>query len=117
MKLLTLNEPDKSTYLLHTEKHLLIYDYRIENGRVLYTYWTDTGNDEEHTTVDVKTWEQVGLLVNNRQIYYRGKKITSSSDRKLKPTLIDGEYILYLSDKHRGIGMYTLRKIMLADVL
>lgn len=44
-------------------------------------------------------------------IYYFGKKIPADTGNKLKPMVIDGKTLLYLSDYDRGIGFYTLRKI------
>jgi hypothetical protein len=51
------------------------------------------------------------LELKDNQIWYKGKQITNSPDRKAKPVLINGKDIFYLSDKDRGFDFYTLRKI------
>jgi hypothetical protein len=47
------------------------------------------------------------------QLFYKGKQLTFSRDRKKKPMLATDGSIVYLSDKNRGVGFYTLRKIPL----
>ena len=52
------------------------------------------------------------LELRNNQIFYHGRQLTTTTDSKKKPMLINGSFILYLSDKNRGPGFYTLRKLI-----
>jgi hypothetical protein len=54
-----------------------------------------------------------GLDLRDNQVWYSGRQLTASPDRKEKPMLVNGEYIVYLSDNGRGAGFYTLRKMKL----
>ncbi len=65
-----------------------------------------------NTGLAVTGWTGNELEVRDKQIWYKGKQLTNSPDAKKKPLLIDGVFILYLSDKNRGPGFYTLRKLI-----
>ena len=43
--------------------------------------------------------------------------ITLSNDNKKKPVFLNDSTILYLSDKNRGVGFYTLRIINRFDYM
>lgn len=103
---------DASQYFLPKEEHIFIYDYAVRDGQLVYSYQDDTGRHTAATDVVVKSMSGEGLEVRDKQIYYHGKAVTFSADVKKKPMLVDGRYILYLSDKNRGPGFYTLRKII-----
>ncbi len=92
---------------------MLIYDYEIRNNELIYTYWMQNGSRKDSIKIDMGKYSQTETEIKDEQIYYQHNGITSSPDRKLKPILIDDKYIIYLSDKNRGVGMYTFRKIEL----
>jgi hypothetical protein len=106
-------DPDPSSYFFDREEHIFINDYVVDNGALVYSYWDESGTHRVSTGMSVTQSE--ALDVRNKQIYYKGKQLTHSPDVKIKPLLIDGSYILYLSDKNRGPGFYTLRKLRLAE--
>jgi len=105
------SEKDPSTYLLAKEEHLYIYDYTVRDNRLVYYYRDDSGEHEQVTDYPIHTLATGDLSLSNNQIWCKGVKLTESADRKEKPALIDGEYILYLSDKNRGVDFYTLRQL------
>jgi len=106
-------DPDASIYFFDREEHIFINDYSVSNGVLRYSYWDEAGAHSVSTGTVVGKYEP--LEVRNKQIYYKGRQLTHSPDAKLKPLLIDGTYILYLSDKNRGPGFYTLRKLGLGE--
>lgn len=108
------SETDKSTYFFTKNRYDLIYNYYVRNDSVYCSYWTREG-DKEAYIISHADCSSKDLVLENNQIYYRGFKITDSPDWKKKPMLLYGEYIIYLSDKNRGVGFYTLRKISLSN--
>lgn len=102
---------DSSTYLLDREEHLFICDYGVKNNSLVYYYRDQDGMHEVPTGFRVYTATNDGLALQDEQIWYKGRKMTTGSDRKKKPTLINNEYIVYLSDKDRGVDFYTLRQL------
>jgi hypothetical protein len=104
---------DNSSYLLTKEEHLFIYDYTVRERRLVYYSWDGSGQHETVTDYRVDTVADGGVAIRDNQIWYRGKKMTATPDRKEKPLLLNGTYIVYLSDLHRGVGFTTLRKIRL----
>lgn len=105
-------DSDASTYFFTREEHIFINDYSVSNGQLVYSFWDQSGAHSVSTGMGVMKYEE--LEVRNKQIYYKGEPLTHSPDAKKKPLLIDGTFILYLSDKNRGPGFYTLRKLRFA---
>ncbi|MDB5273965.1 MAG: hypothetical protein JWO58_2332 [Chitinophagaceae bacterium] len=101
---------DGSAYVLKKEEHLLIYDYTFQNQQLVYSYWSDKGGLMCRLPDSVAAEVSSDVMLKNNQIFYRGKQLTYSSDWKKKP-MLHGAYIVYLSDKNRGVGFYTLRQI------
>jgi hypothetical protein len=107
-------EQDNSSYVLSKEQYLLMYDYDIRDGKLFCRYWSDAGSHEEPVDMPAMVNQQTDeLTIEHSQVYYKGKQITHTPDNKLKPMLVNGNTIIYLSDKNRGVGMYTLRKLKL----
>jgi hypothetical protein len=102
---------DQSNYFFATEKQLLITGTYVENGQLGYRYWSEQGERSLLTGTTVHQYQP--LETRNNQVVYDGKMITAGKDNKKSAVLIDNHYIIYLSDKNRGIGFYTLRKIEL----
>ncbi|WP_284653709.1 glycosyltransferase family 87 protein [Flavobacterium terrisoli] len=90
---------------------ILIYDYQIENNQLTYFYWNEKG--ENKTTIPLQNHFLKPLEIRKTQVFNDYRQRTSDNSHKLKPMLIDGKTIIYLSDYDRGIGFYTLRKIKL----
>jgi len=102
---------DSSTYLLDREEHLYICDYQVKNNSLVYYYRDQNGMHEVPTGFRVYTATNDGLDLRDEQIWYKGRQMTTGPDRKEKPILINNEYIVYLSDKDRGVDFYTLRQL------
>jgi Glycosyltransferase family 87 len=106
-----LPEKDASSYVLAKEEHLYIDSFTTRNNRLIYSWRDEKGHHEQPTDYPVDSITTAGLSLTDNQIWYKGKQLTSSPDRKAKPALVNGDYIIYLSDKDRGFEFYTLRKI------
>ena len=106
-------DTDDSTYLLTSEQHIFIEDFGARNGGLVYSFMDGSGIHTVPAGIPVTTATNDSLTVKDKQIFYRGQQLTRSPDVKKKPLLIDGAYIVYLSDKNRGAGFYTLRKLPL----
>jgi hypothetical protein len=104
-------ETSYSHYFLEKESPILIYDYELKAQRLTYSYWNDNGENKISIPFNYSNAKPIELREN--QIFHNGIRLISDSGHKKKPLLIDGKFILYLSDYDRGIGFYTLRKIML----
>jgi hypothetical protein len=105
---------EASTYFLSNEAGLLSYDFQISgNNLLLKTLYEDGSRDREYVLADgVRSINPLSIV--NGQVYYNGS-ITNGSDNKLNPILINNSEVIYLSDKNRGIGFYTLRKLMVKE--
>lgn len=102
--------PDNSTYLLKEELPL-VYSYAIKDNRLIYYYWDNTGSHEAVTGFIAQNSTTGSVRIQNNQLFYRNKQLTSTPDRKKQAMLINGKEIVYLSDKNRGFGFYTLRRL------
>jgi hypothetical protein len=103
-------DDDASTYLLSSDAGLLSYDFQIAgNNLLLKTLYEDGSRVKEYELVD-SVRSVRSLSITNGQIEYGDIRI-NGDDKKLNPVLINNDYILYLSDKNRGIGFYTVRKL------
>lgn len=101
---------DKSTWLLK-QKLPLVYEYAIINNRLVYYYWDEKGSHEVITDYMVRDASTAEVSIQNNQVFYKDKQLTSTPDRKQQVVLINGTDIVYLSDKNRGFTFYTLRRI------
>ncbi len=101
---------DNSTYFFHKNNYTLIYDYIIKDNKLAVFYY----NDDKGAKSDTLNFEQPikqdeNIYLKNHQIYWRDDQLTDTDDRKMKPVLLSSGRLLYLSDKNRGVGFYTLR--------
>jgi hypothetical protein len=101
---------DTSTYYFDKELSLLSYDYEFNRNNMVFQTMENTGREEKIITLrDTVTTLTYPILKDN-QIYFP-QQLTFGSDHKLKPVIINNKTLIYLSDKNRGIGFYTLRKM------
>ncbi len=103
---------DNSNYLLGEELPF-VYEYAIKDNQLVYYYWDDKGSHAANTGYAVQNYSTNEVRVQNNQVYYKDKQLTSTPDRKKQVMLVNGKEIIYLSDKYRGFGFYTLRTIFL----
>jgi hypothetical protein len=101
---------DNSRYLLK-EKLPLVYAYAIKDGRLVYYYWGEKGSRETMTAYSVQQYSTGEVRIQNNQVFYKDQQLTATPDRKKQAMLINGKDVIYLSDKNRGFGFYTLRSV------
>ncbi|MBK8599165.1 MAG: DUF2029 domain-containing protein [Flavobacterium sp.] len=100
-----------SKYFLEKGSPILIYDFQLKNQQLIYSFWNENG--ENIRSIPFKYSNSKPVELKGKEIIYNGNSVISDGSNKRNPVLIDGKMILYLSDFDRGIGFYTLRKIML----
>lgn len=105
---------DTSTRLLSDEKHNLIFDYGLKNGFLYYNYWEGESKIQS-TEIPVTNLQKNSVFIKNNQVFYKDNQLTNSSDNKIKPGILNSKSIIYLSDKDKGIGFYTIRVISLPN--
>jgi hypothetical protein len=101
---------DNSHYLLKEELPL-VYAYGIKDDRLVYYYWDEKGRHETMTGYSVQQHSTGDVRIQNNQVFYKDQQLTATPDRKKQAMLIDGKDVIYLSDKNRGFGFYTLRSV------
>lgn len=106
------NVSDPSKQFLSNNMHNLIFDYGIKNGFIFYLYWYD-GPETYFTDIAASELKLGNVSIRENQIFYNGRQLTNSTDNKSKASIVDDHSIIYLSDKGKGIGFYTLRVIPL----
>lgn len=104
-------KPQKSNPFFSVKTPILIYDYQIKNKELTYYYWNEKGKNQKTLKLHKHNTEE--LRIKNNQIFHNNKQLTFDKSNKLKPTLINGKIVVFLSDYNRGIGFYSLRKITL----
>ena len=90
---------------------ILIYDYQIKDNQLTYFYWNEKG--ENKTSIPFKSASSKALDIKKNQIILKNNMVTFDNSHKVKPLLVDGKTVIYLSDYGRGIGFYTLRTLNL----
>lgn len=108
-----LPQKDTSSYLLAKESHLLTDGFAARDGHLICYWRDDKGHHEEQTAVPAYSLTTRDVSLRDNQIWYKGIQLTASPDQKAMPAILNGEYIIYLSDKHRGFEFYALRRIKL----
>jgi hypothetical protein len=102
--------PDNTHYLLREELPL-VYAYAIKDNRLVYYYWDEKGRHETLTGYSVQQHSTGEVRIQNNQVFYKDQQLTATTDRKKQAMLINGKDVIYLSDKNRGFGFYTLRSV------
>lgn len=86
--------------LLIDNQPILVYDYRVQDGKLAYSYWTDNGAQKEVTPI----------LVNSLKPFaFNSKEVAAFGITNLyKPAILNDSIVIFLSDEKRGIGFYAL---------
>ena len=103
------SQPEKSSRFFSTQTPILIYNYEIKNNNLIYYYWNEKGENKKNFTLCKSN--NVCLKIKKNQIFYNNRQLTFDKSNKLKPILINGKLLVFLSDYDRGIGFYSLRII------
>ncbi len=97
----------ENNYYLKKEEALLIYDFRFVKDSVQIDYFTNAGPQQKLLASNdpVLTNEAYPLS----QLTTNNNHPINNKEHILKAVLINDSKIVYLSDKNRGVGFYTLR--------
>ncbi|MGV3698194.1 glycosyltransferase family 87 protein [Flavobacterium sp.] len=97
------------TSFLMKKSPILIYDYQIKNKVLTYYYWNNKGENQKK--IQLCQSNHIRLQIKDNQIFHNNTQITFDNSNKLKPILINGGLVVYLTDYGKGIGFYSLQKI------
>lgn len=101
---------DHDYHMLSNEDHLLIYDFGVIKNKLFYNYWDSDGSHIVKTDFTVHSMDR-NVNITNNQIFFNGRQLTHSNDNKSKAILVNDNIVVYLSDKGKGFGFFTLRAI------
>ncbi|AXT50486.1 DUF2029 domain-containing protein [Aquimarina sp. BL5] len=91
----------------------IIYDYTIKNGFLVYKYWSDKGSQTRITNYKITSINYDDIYLKDNNVFYLDKQITDDTTNKLKPAIVNGNTLIYLSDYQRGFGFYNFQKVMI----
>lgn len=103
---------NNSEYVFDKEEALLIYDYYEVKGRLKIKYLDQNGTGEKILDYPAQLSEISQIEIKDNHINYDGRELLSSGGNILNPKLNGQNEIYFLSDHNRGVGFYTLRKIL-----
>jgi hypothetical protein len=105
---------DGSSYLLSEEPSLLITDFyeNTDENKIQYSFRDINGmqNGEFIFPEKIQYCESV-FGTDAHHIMCKGKEYYFPNERIKSPLLINRKTLLYLSDKNRGVGFYTIRRM------
>lgn len=107
------NKPPQNNYVLTEEEQILTTNYWNNKGKLEYEYWTVPKPKTILTKLEIKKADSTSVRIENGQVYYKNNQLTNTKSNKRKPLLINDREVFYLSDQNRGIGFYTLMKVIL----
>ena len=105
------NKQDIAEYVLKEKKHFMVFDFKIDNGKLSYDVMGRNGKETFETEIEYTMYDVERCKVIDNQIFIDGKQVTHNAALKKKPVLINNCEVYYLSDYNSRRGAYTLRKI------
>lgn len=106
---------DSSVPFLVEQQNGLLVSFSVEIGKVSLVYRDQNGLHTQNHKSDIQSIDNRAITIINGQLYYKENEIQNSPDLKKNPVLINGNTVLYLSDKNRGQGFYSLRLLTLPN--
>ena len=97
---LVYNRSSESRYIVTQKSPILITDFRIENNKIIATFFNENGYSFDTTAFAYSSISTDTYLPNYNGPLY----------------LVDDSYFVFLSDKQRGIGFTAIRKIYKQNV-
>ncbi|WP_298546042.1 glycosyltransferase family 87 protein [uncultured Aquimarina sp.] len=103
----------KTNMLFEDQQQSIIYDYTIKNGYLVYKYWSEKGSQTKKTDYKITSINYNDIYLKDNNVYYLDKQITDDTAHKLKPAIVNGNTLIYLSDYQRGFGFYNFHKTLI----
>jgi hypothetical protein len=108
---------DDSLYYLRKEPSLLISSFKPVKNGLLINYFSTEGKDSIFYQCSDTIKKVNNLCIKDNQIFFNEKQITFGRDLKKDVCLLNNGEALFLSDKDKGIGLYSLRKVKIKAVI
>ncbi|HET6990547.1 MAG TPA: glycosyltransferase family 87 protein [Bacteroidia bacterium] len=102
---------DENNYLLKEEPSLLITDFAVEGNTIKYNFRNQDGMNTASIVYHDSISDFRVLKYDPHCIHFDGGDIEFPGERIARAFLINGNTLLYLSDKNRGVGFYTIREM------
>jgi hypothetical protein len=99
----------ESDYFLDKEPSLLITDFNVKGDTVIYTYRDVNGLHEGRKLFPAKIESAEEKGYNPDFAFWEGVEYRFEGEQISKLVVINKKYFLFLSDKNRGVGFYSLR--------
>ncbi|HMQ63488.1 MAG TPA: glycosyltransferase family 87 protein [Flavilitoribacter sp.] len=115
---LALDFPRKAEgdYYLKDNRYGIIHSYEFKDRSLYLRHLNRDGILESAVPVRDTIWQDADLTTCDNQIYFRNKPITRSPGKKQQPCRLNGDEVIFLSDEKRGVGFYTLRRMVLPPI-
>ena len=101
----------KESYVLPKDEHMLIKDFEIKNNSLIYYHWSLNGTTRLVTDLTYNLHNGPQPIIRSGNIFIGDKQITYNSASKKKPIRVSEDQIIFLSDKNRAPGFYTLKMV------
>lgn len=92
----------------------LLISFKIQKNRLILTYRDQNGVHEINTDFPIQSAYSQKVSLDKNKILLNGIPVSTSPDKKKSPAFINGNAILYLSEKNQGFGFYSLRLLTLS---
>lgn len=106
---------DPSVYVALPQKPTMLTGFNLENGFLKYEFRNERGVQFNKIPFPHKWTENQLVSVQKNKIFWKGTMILDSPDMKKSPVLVDGKWVIYMSDKNRGPGFFSLRMLTIAN--
>lgn len=100
-------------YYLKDNRFGIISSYEFRDHGLVLRHLNREGVRESAIPVRDTIWQDADLTICDHQVYYQNKPLTRSSGKKQQPCRLNGDEVIFLSDEKRGVGFYTLRRMVL----
>jgi hypothetical protein len=100
---------DETNYLLGKEPSLLITDFAVQGNTIKYNFRNQNGMNVDSVTCLKPISTCDNLESDPHAIHSHGIDLKFPDERITNAILVNKKTILYLSDKNRGVGFYTIR--------
>lgn len=105
--------PTEGDYYLPDGRYGIIHDYLPDDGGLKIWHFNERGSQTSTFLSRDSIHFLPELRIEAGQVFWKERQLTFSEGQKRCPALLNGRYLVYLSDEGRGVGFYTLRKIQL----
>jgi len=103
--------PTEAAYYLPDGRYGIIHSYKQKKEGLELQHFNGQGAQLSLFPTRDSIRPLPELRIEKGQVFWKERQLTFSNSQKRQPALLNGQYVLYLSDEGRGVGFYTLRKV------